>query len=76
MPSALGLSHRIPLPLSRVVSVLQNASVGPEPMEAMQMEKEKIALVVRVVRKDCKIPVGIIRMKDLVEELFGELSSR
>jgi len=44
-------------------------------METMQMEKEKIALVVRVARKNHEIPVGIITMKDLVEELFGELGS-
>lgn len=34
--SALGLSHRIPLPLRRAVSVLQNASVGPLPMSKPQ----------------------------------------
>ena len=30
--SALGLSHRRPEPLSRLVSVLQKDSVGPEPI--------------------------------------------
>jgi len=44
-------------------------------MEAIQMEKAKIALVVRVARKNYEIPVGIITMKDLAEELFGELGS-
>ena len=44
-------------------------------MEAMQMKKEKIALVIRVARKNYEIPVGIITMKDLAEELFGELGS-
>jgi CBS domain containing-hemolysin-like protein len=44
-------------------------------LETMQMEKEKIALVVRVTRKNDDIPVGIITMKDLAEELFGELGS-
>ena len=32
IPSAFGLSQRIPGPLSRRVSVLQKASVGPEPI--------------------------------------------
>ena len=31
-PSACGLSQRMPRPFSRPVSVLQKASVGPEPM--------------------------------------------
>ena len=44
-------------------------------IETMQMKKEKIALVIRVARTSREIPVGIVTMKDLVEELFGELGS-
>ena len=44
-------------------------------MEAMQAKKEKIALVIRVARKNHETPVGIITMKDMVGELFGELGS-
>lgn len=44
-------------------------------MEKMWVEKEKMSLVVRINRKKQKIPTGIITMKDLVEELFGELGS-
>jgi CBS domain containing-hemolysin-like protein len=44
-------------------------------MEAMQREEGRIALVVRVARKNHETPIGVITMKDLVEELFGELGS-
>lgn len=57
------------------IKTISQDTLVTDAMEAMQMEKEKIALVVRVARKNCEIPVGIITMKDLVEELFGELSS-
>jgi CBS domain containing-hemolysin-like protein len=43
-------------------------------IEIMQKEKEKIILVVHNTRSKKQITVGIITMKDLVEELFGELT--
>ena len=45
-------------------------------MEAMQVEKEKMALIIRIGRKNNETAVGIITMKDLVGELFGELSEK
>ena len=59
----------------KLIKTISQNTLVTDAMEAMQMGKEKIALVVRVVRKECKVPVGIITMKDLVEELFGELST-
>ncbi len=53
---------------------LQNTLVT-NAMEVLQAKNEKIALVVRVAHKNYEIPVGIITMKDLIEELFGELGS-
>jgi len=43
-------------------------------MNIMQKEKHKIALVVRAGRFGRQRPVGIVTMKDLVEELLGELA--
>ncbi|MBN2594616.1 MAG: DUF21 domain-containing protein [Sedimentisphaerales bacterium] len=43
-------------------------------MNVMQKENQKIILVVRAGRFGGEKPVGIITMKDLVEELLGELS--
>ena len=54
---------------------LSQSTLVTDAMEAMQVEREKIALVVRVDRKNHETPVGIITMKDLVEELFGELGA-
>jgi len=43
-------------------------------MNVMQKEKHKIVLVVRAGRFGRQRPVGIVTMKDLVEELLGELA--
>lgn len=40
----------------------------------MQNENQKIALVMRIARAGGQRPVGIVTMKDLVEELLGELA--
>ncbi len=40
----------------------------------MQQENRKIVLVTRTSRAGCERPVGIVTMKDLVEELLGELA--
>jgi len=43
-------------------------------MNIMQKENHKIVLVVRAVRFGRQKPAGIVTMKDLVEELLGELA--
>lgn len=40
----------------------------------MQRENQKIVLVTRISRGDVVRPIGIVTMKDLVEELLGELA--
>ena len=40
----------------------------------MQRENQKIALVTRIDRAGRERPIGIVTMKDLVEELLGELA--
>jgi len=40
----------------------------------MQKENQKIVLVTRVSHVGREKPVGIVTMKDLVEELLGELA--
>ena len=44
-------------------------------IEIMQSQKDKIVLVVKSVHNKPDKPIGIITMKDLAEELFGELGS-
>ena len=60
--------------LKPIEKISQNTLVT-QAMEILQTKQEKIALVVRVTHEKHEIPVGIITMKDLVEELFGELGS-
>jgi len=43
-------------------------------MNIMQRENEKMALVVRISYPQRKRPVGLVTMKDLIEELVGELA--
>ena len=40
----------------------------------MQAQKQKILLVTKTGRAGKEKPVGIVTMKDLVEELLGELA--
>ncbi len=44
-------------------------------IEIMQQENKKILLVTRSTRSGLDRPVGIVTMKDLAEELLGELSA-
>lgn len=43
-------------------------------IEIMRSESQKVILLVRVSRTGRERPIGIVTMKDLVEELFGELA--
>ena len=43
-------------------------------MNIMQRQGQKIILVVRVLHSGKEKPLGIVTMKDLAEELFGELT--
>ncbi len=45
-----------------------------ETIERMQTGKLKILLVTRTQAPDSTVPVGIVTMKDLAEELLGELA--
>jgi CBS domain containing-hemolysin-like protein len=40
----------------------------------MQKENQKIVLVIKISRVGQERPVGIVTMKDLAEELLGELA--
>ena len=44
-------------------------------IDVMQREKHKILLVTRPARSGQQRPIGIVTMKDLAEELLGELSA-
>ena len=45
-----------------------------EAIDIMQRENQKIVLVTRTGRGGQERPIGIVTMKDLVEELLGELA--
>jgi len=53
---------------------LSAETVVSDTIEIMQSENEKIVLVTKVGHLGREEPVGIVTMKDLVEELLGELS--
>jgi CBS domain containing-hemolysin-like protein len=40
----------------------------------MQKENQKIVLVIKIGRAGQERPIGIVTMKDLAEELLGELA--
>jgi len=43
-------------------------------MNIMQRENERIVLVTRMARGGRVRPIGIVTMKDVIEELIGELT--
>ena len=49
-------------------------TIVTEAINIMQSENQKIVLVTRAGQADREKPIGIITMKDLVEELLGELT--
>jgi len=53
---------------------LSAETVVSDAIEVMQSENEKIVLVTKAGHLGREKPVGIVTMKDLVEELLGELS--
>jgi CBS domain containing-hemolysin-like protein len=50
-------------------------TVVTEAINVMQSENQKIVLVTRVGRAGREKPIGLVTMKDLVEELLGELAN-
>lgn len=62
--------HGLVQPIARVNGDLPVT----EAIDLMQREKHKIVLVTRQVRKEKSQAVGILTMKDLAEELLGELA--
>jgi CBS domain containing-hemolysin-like protein len=53
---------------------LETSTHVTDAINIMQSESQKIALVTRVDRSGREKPLGIVTMKDLVEELVGELA--
>jgi len=49
-------------------------TIVSDAINIVQSEKQKIILVTRVARAGRERPIGIVTMKDLVEELLGELA--
>jgi len=45
-----------------------------EAISTMRSENQKIVFVMRISRTSREMPIGIVTMKDLVEELLGELA--
>ncbi|MDI6447898.1 CNNM domain-containing protein [Anaerobaca lacustris] len=63
--------------LSRFVRPLRRMDVGTSVIDAidtMRSDRVKIVLVMRTRRGGHEVPIGIVTMKDLVEELLGELA--
>ena len=53
---------------------LHPATIVSDAINIMQSEKQKIVLVTRVGSLGRDMPIGIVTMKDLIEELLGELA--
>ncbi|MCK4752670.1 MAG: DUF21 domain-containing protein [Planctomycetes bacterium] len=58
----------------RPIREMPSDVIVTDAISIMQSENEKIVLVTKSVRPDSQRPIGIITMKDLVEELLGELA--
>ena len=59
---------------TKPIRKLSAGTTVSDAINIMQSENQKIILVVRAVHGGREKPVGIVTMKDLVEELLGELS--
>jgi len=59
---------------TKPIRKLEAATTVTDAINVMQRENQKIVLVSRVGRAGRERPVGIVTMKDLVEELLGELA--
>ncbi|MHC4222239.1 MAG: CNNM domain-containing protein [Planctomycetota bacterium] len=60
--------------LIKPMQKIDAAMTVTDAINVMQKQNQKIVLVTRHSRSGREIPVGIVTMKDLVEELLGELS--
>jgi putative hemolysin len=58
---------------SPILKINSNTTVT-DAINIMQKEKQKIMLVIKISRAGQERPIGIVTMKDLVEELLGELA--
>ena len=56
------------------IKILPEHTSVTDAINIMQRENQKMVLVVKNTKHRRKKPLGIATMKDLVEELFGELS--
>jgi len=71
----LGRDHEFDDVKSFLVPIIRLAGNTPiiEAIDVMRRDELKIVLVMRTRRGGPDSPVGIVTMKDLVEELLGEL---
>jgi CBS domain containing-hemolysin-like protein len=58
----------------RPIRELGSETIVSDALNIMRSENQKIVLVAKMTHAGRKKPIGIVTMKDLVEELLGELS--